>query len=190
MYIEAGSGLNLSYFDVGGGSPGVSIQGGVQFELQPSWRLGANVGFHRTHGMDEGTPNAGREYVYKSNLKELSVRGQYVVKFKRFPPKKWKRKLEPKAYAGVGILQVQPIQNQQLSAKENAGDFSIAPLFSGGLALAYAIQNDLYLMFEGGTNLSTSDFLEGYTNVLHSTSADMFHTFMLKVVYKVPVKWY
>ena len=188
MYIEAGSGLNLSYFDVGGGSPGVSFQGGVMFDMHHSWRLGANVGFHRTQGKDEGTPNAGREYVYRSNLKELSVRGQYVVKFKRYPPKKWKRKLEPKAYAGIGILQVQPIHNSQLSAKENAGDFSIAPVFSAGLALAYAIQDDLYLLFEGGTNLSTSDFLEGYTNVLHSSSADMFHTIMFKVVYKVPVK--
>ncbi len=190
MYIEAGGGMNLSYFDVGGGSPGVSFQGSVLFDVHPSWRLGATMGFHRTNGTDEGTPNAGREYEYKSNLKELSVRVQYVVQLNGNSRKRQKRKLEPKAYLGVGILQVQAIHNRQLSAQENAGNFSIAPILSAGLALAYAIQNDLWLSFEGGSNISTSDFLEGYTNVMHSTSTDMFHTIMLKVVYKVPGKWY
>ena len=190
MYLEAGGGINLSYFDVGGGSPGASFQGSVLFDVHPSWRLGATMGFHRTNGTDEETPNAGREYAYRSNLKELSVRGQYVVQLKRNASKRQQRKLEPKAYLGVGILQVQAIQNQQLSAQENAGDFSIAPVLSAGLALAYAIQKDLWVSLEGGSNISTSDFLEGYTNVMHSTSADMFHTIMLKVVYKVPTKWY
>ena len=43
-YIETGGGINLSYFDVGGGSPGLSIGGSVLFDLHPQWRLGPNVG--------------------------------------------------------------------------------------------------------------------------------------------------
>ena len=30
-YIEAGAGVNLSYFDIGGGSPGVTFQGSALF---------------------------------------------------------------------------------------------------------------------------------------------------------------
>lgn len=189
MYIEAGSGINLSYFDIGGGSPGLSIQGSVLFDLHPSWRLGANVGLYRTNGRDEGTPNAAREYEYRSNLVDLSVKGVYVVRFKRYPPKKWKRKLEPRVFATLGILQVHSIHNQQLSTNNNDTGLPIAPVFSGGVGLAYVVNNDLSLLLEGGSNLSTSDFLEGYTNVLHSTSTDMFHTLMLKFIYKVPGAW-
>ena len=189
-HIEAGAGINLSYFDVGGGSPGITFQGGALLDLHPSWRLGGMVGFHRTWGTDEGTSNEARGYAYKSNLVELSVRGQYVIRFKRYPPKKWKKRLEPRIYAGMGILMIQPIQNQQLSNNENAGDFSIAPVFSGGLGLAYAIQDDLSVLLEGGSNISSSDYLEGYTNELNSTATDMFHTILLKVMYVMPMMKY
>ncbi len=189
-YIEAGAGVNLSYFDIGGGSPGATFQGSVLFDLHPNWRLGGVVGFHRTQGKDEGTSNAGREYSYRSNLNELSVRGQYVVRFKRYPPKKWKRKLEPRIYAGLGILMIQTIHNQQLSNNGTAESLSIAPVFSGGIGLSYLLQDDLWLVLEGGTNLSTSDYLEGYSSESNSRSTDMFHTILAKIMYKLPLKNY
>lgn len=186
MYIEAGSGINLSYFDIGGGSPGISFQGSALFALHPSWRLGANVGLHHTNGSDEGTPNAARGYEYRSNLMEISVKGVYVVRFKRYPPKKWKRKLEPRVFATLGLLQVQSIHNRQLFASSDDPGLPIVPVFSGGVGLAYILNDDLSLILEAGSNLSTSDFLEGYTNVLNSTSSDMFHTLLLKFIFKVP----
>ncbi len=186
MYIEAGSGINLSYFDVGGGSPGLSVQGSGLIAFHPSWRLGANIGLHRTSGTDEGTPDAARGYAFRSNLLEVSVKGVYVVRFKRYPPKKWKRKLEPRVFASVGILQVQTIPNRQLSANSNGSGLPIVPVFSGGLGLAYLLNDDLSLVLEGGSNISTSDFLEGYTDDTHSTSADIFHTLLLKFIFKVP----
>ena len=187
-YIETGGGINLSYFDVGGGSPGLSIGGSVLFDLHPQWRLGPNVGFHRTSGIDEGTPNANREYAYRSNLNEISIKGVFVIRFKQYPLKKWKRKLEPRIFASMGILQVQSLQNQNLSGNSSDDKLSIAPVFSIGLGLAYAIKSDFLLALEGASNFSTSDFLEGYTNLNFSTSRDMFHSMLLKIIYKLPIQ--
>ena len=64
---------------------------------------------------------------------------------------------------------------------------SIAPVFSGGLGLAYPIRSDFLFVLEGGSNISTSDFLEGYTNLNYSTSRDMYHSMLLKFIYKLPV---
>ncbi|MCK5136470.1 MAG: hypothetical protein KAR19_11830 [Bacteroidales bacterium] len=99
VYIEAGTGINLSYFDVGGGSPGVSIQGGVLYDLDPNWRLGANIGVHRTMGTDTGTSEAARGYAFRGNLNEITAKGVYLFRFKPYPAKKWKTKLEPRAWA-------------------------------------------------------------------------------------------
>ena len=189
IYIETGPGINLSYFDVGGGSPGLSIQGSVLYDIDSSWRLGVTMGFHRTRGTDEGTPNAGRMYAYRSNLNELSVKGVYIPAFNPYPITRWKTKFEPRAFAAIGILQIQPKPNEVLANNSSDDYLSITPFLGIGIGLAYQIRRDLSLLFEGGSNLALSDYLEGYTNRQYSNSFDMFHALLVKLVYKVPVGW-
>lgn len=190
MYVEAGTGANISYFDVGGGSPGASFQGAVIYDLQPGWRLGINAGFHRTRGTDEGSSNPTRGYEYRSNLNEISVKALYAIQFKPYPIVKWKRKFEPRIYANLGIIQINPKPNQKLALKSTEEYLSAAPLLSGGIGLSYFLDREMFILVEGGTNITSSDFLEGYTNVLHSSSRDMYHTIMIKFVYRVPMGMY
>lgn len=185
--IEVGGGVNLSYFDVGGGSPGLTLAAGALFDLHPNWRIGPHVALHRTRGTDKGTPNEARGYSYRSNLFEISFRGQYVFRFTPYPAKRWKRKLEPRVFGGLGIVQVQAVQNQPLSGQNSNDGLSVAPLFSGGIGLAWHLERDLSLLLEAGSNLSTSDFLEGYTNLNNSSARDMFHSILLKIIYRLPV---
>ena len=189
IYIEAGAGTNLAYFDVGGGSAGVSIQAGAMYDLDPSWRLGVNVGFHRTRGTDEGTANESRMYAYRSNLNEISLRGHYVFRFKLYPVKRWKLHLEPRIWAGLGVIQIQPKPNEVLANNSTDQYLPVAPLISGGLGLAFTLDRDISLVLEAGSNLTTSDYLEGYTNHNYSDSRDMFHSILLKILYIVPVGW-
>lgn len=190
MYIEAGAGTNLSYFDVGGGSPGVSVRGSALYELRPSLRVGACVGFHRTRGTDEGTASQARGYEFKSNLNEISAKGVYVVRFNRRQQKRWKQMVEPRAYASLGVVQIQSIQNRPLSSFNGEEGLNVAPLFSGGVGTALILNNNLSLLIEGGTSLSSSDFLEGYAGGPDSRSPDLFHTFMVNIIYKVPSGWH
>jgi len=187
--IEAGGGINLSYFDVGGGSPGMSFSGTMLFGIADNWMLGPEVGFHHTRGQDSGTPNEERAYEYKSNIFELKLKGVFVIRFNQYPHKPWKRKLRPRIFAGLGVLQVQPVQNQQLTAGSTEEHLPVAPVFCGGIGLEYAISNTFSLVLEGGSSFSTSDFLEGYTNLENSSANDMFHSMLLKLTYYLSTGW-
>ena len=159
------------------------------YDLAPSWRLGANIGIHRARGTDAGTPEASRGYEFRSNMNEISARGVYVLRFRPYPAKKWKTKLEPRAYAGIGLLQFQPKPNDQLATQVNGDYLPVAPFFSGGLGMAYAMARDMSLLIEGGGNISTSDYLEGYTDPSNSFVPDLFFTILLKFIYQVPSTW-
>lgn len=187
--IEAGGGINLSYFDVGGGSPGVSFSGSMLFGITSNWLLGPEVGFHHMRGKDKGSPNEARAYAYKSNIFEIKLKGMYVIRFNRYPYKPWKRKLRPRIFAGLGILQVQPVQNQQLTAGSTEEHLPVAPVFYGGFGLEYALTNRCSLVLEGGSSLSTSDYLEGYTNLENSSANDMFHSMLIKLTYYISNGW-
>jgi len=189
VYLEAGTGVNLPFFDVGGGSPGLSIQGGVLYDLTPHWRLGATIGTHRARGTDKGTPNASRGYEFRSNLKELSARGVYVFRFKTYPMKRWKNKMEPRAYASAGILQYQPKPNQMLASLANGENLTVSPFFSAGLGLSCRFNQDLTLLLEGGGNLATSDYLESYPDPDSFPVSDLYFTLLVKFIYKVPRHW-
>lgn len=185
MFLEAGTGANFPFFDVGATEPGISTQVRTLIQIRPSWRAGANVGFHHTRGTDMGTKYNGRGYLFTSNLNEVSLRGYYVVTFRRYPPRKYKTRLEPKAYAGIGVVQIQPVHNQQLNVNENAGRFNVAPLCSAGLACSYRILNQLSGGVETGGYISTSDFLEGYSDQPQSHTPDFYFSLMVTLMYHV-----
>jgi len=188
-YIEAGTGVNLSYFDVGGGSPGVSFKGSALYDLSPNWRLGASIGVHRARGTDEGTPEAARGYEFRSNLNEISAKAVYLFRFKPYPIRKWKLKLEPRAFVSLGILQFQPKPNDMLATQGNGDYLPVAPFMTGGIGLAYHLDQDLSILFESCGNGSTSDYLEGFTDQSESMVPDLFLTFLVKFIYKIPKVW-
>ncbi len=189
VHIEAGTGVNLAFFDVGGGSPGLSLQGGVLYDLNPHWRLGVNIGTHRARGTDAGTPDATRGYEFRSNLNEISAKGVYVFRFKHYPIKKWKTKLEPRAFVSLGILQFIAKPNDQLASLGNGDYLPVAPLLAGGIGFAYHMERDLSLLIEGGCNGSSSDYLEGLANSGDLPLPDFFLTILIKFIYKVPNDW-
>jgi len=188
-YIEAGTGVNLAYFDVEGGLPGLSTQAGVLYDLAANWRLGANFGIHRARGTDAGTSEASRGYEFRSNINEISAKGVYVVRFKPYPIKKWKTKWEPRIFANLGLLQFQPKPNVLMASQGNGDYLTVAPFFSGGLGIAYYLGRDLSLLFEGGGNTSTSDFLEGFSDPENPSIPDIYLTILVKFIYKIPKVW-
>ena len=92
-------------------------------------------------------------------------------------------------YAGAGILQVQPVQNPLLSAGSDREYLPLAPAFSGGIGLEIAFSSEFSTVIEGGSTFSTSDYLEGYTNLEHSSANDMFHSMMIQLKYMIPRGW-
>ena len=189
IYIEAGAGTNLAFFDVGGGSPGLSVQGSVLYDLAPAWRLGANIGIHRARGSDEGTDQAERGYAFRSNLTEIAVKGVYVFRFKPRPIKKYKLKLEPRAFVNLGILQFHVRPNDLLAAQGNGETLPVAAFFSGGIGLAYRVSRELSVLFEAAGNISTSDYLDGYSDPENGPNPDVFCSMLIKFAYKVPTPW-
>ena len=187
--LEAGGGINLSYFDIGGGSPAPSFAGSFLFGLGDSWKAGPEVKFHRTRGSDQGTTNESRGYDFKSNIYELSARGVYIIRFSQYPYKQWKRSLRPRIFASLGLLQIQPVYNREMAMENDKEYLPLAFSASGGLGLEYALNNDIGLLLEAGSTLSSSDYLEGYTNDQFSKARDMFHSICLKISYRIPTGW-
>ncbi len=186
VYIETGAGVNSSYFDVGAGTPGLSIHGGVLYDLAHNWKVGANIGIHRTSGTDEGTTEEARGYAFRSNLYEFAAKGVYVHRFNPYPRKRWKTRFEPRAFASIGIIQFLNKPNKELSEQNDGKYLPVAPFFSGGVGLAYLFTQETHLLVEGGANISTSDYLDGYSAVGNSFSPDYFFTLLVKLVIKIP----
>lgn len=189
VYIEAGTGTNLAFFDVGGSSPGFTVQGGVMYDLAPNWRLGADLGIHRVNGSDEGTQLASRGYAFRSNLTQISAKGIYVVKFNPRPVKKWKMKLEPRVFANLGLLQFNTRPNMQLATLDNGDYLTVSPFAAVGAGVSYLVSRDLYLLLEAAANIAGSDYLEGFADPENSQVPDVFCTMLIKFVYKVPTQW-
>ena len=90
IHISAGGGINLSFFDIGGGSPGLSFTGSGLFMWDEHWKAGIHFGYHQVEGSDEGTAEFARGLAYKSEMYEISARGEYLMFFGYRGGAKWK----------------------------------------------------------------------------------------------------
>ena len=78
------AGMNISYFDIGGGTPGLSVLNSVLYQWDEHWKAGYKIGVHNVVGTDEGSDLFGRGLAYNSNLYEFSGRVEYIFFFSMF----------------------------------------------------------------------------------------------------------
>jgi len=196
--VSFGSGINLSYFDIGGGTPGLSIWNSVVYQWDEHWKAGYKIGIHNVVGTDEGTDLFGRGLAYNSNLYEFSGRVEYVFFFstswksiwkQKINPMlpyggTWKRKIKPFIYAGGGILHYLPyvyIYPTGDGVDENPAYARVVPNINGGFGVYYFINRFWSIALEAQSNFPFFNYIEGYLHEEYPDSRDMFHSLGIRV---------
>ena len=191
LRLEGGPGLNLSYFDIGGGNPGYSFSVGANYRWAKNWMAGLHLMIGQANGTDEGTENSLRNYAYSSTLLEVVPRVTFLIPVKEVvridKPSPFTRRgpsFSPYLYAGPGFMYFNPVPKNDLVDDILEGFSQIAAVFTGGFGVFYNIGDYWSVGVEAGLNFSTSDYLEGFT-FKTSTSNDMYYTALVKVVYRI-----
>ena len=192
LRLEGGPGLNLSYFDVGGGGLGFSFSAGANYWWARNWMGGLHLMIGQVYGTDEGKKNDIRNYAYSSTLLGVAPRVTFLIPvkdmmriFRTGPYTQWRRsRLSPYLYIETGLLYFNPIPKKDLVNDIHEGFSQIAAAFDGGFGVIYHIDDYWSVGVEAGLNFNTSDYLEGFT---YKTSDynDMYYTALVKVVYRI-----
>ena len=179
LRLEGGPGLNLSYFDIGGGGLGFSFSAGANYQLARNWMAGLHLMIGKAYGTDEGSKNDIRNYAYSSTLLGIVPRATFLIPVTWLGPD-----FSPNLYVGPGLLYFNPVPKKDLVDDINEGFSKIAAVFTGGFGAIYHIDNNWSVGVDFGFNFTTSDYLEGFT---YETSAynDMYYTALVKVVYRI-----
>lgn len=191
LRLEGGLGLNLSYFDVGGGDLGFSFSAGANYRWNRNWMAGLHLMIGKAYGNDEGSKNDIRNYAYSSTLLGVFTKATFLIPVKdvaridKPSPFTWRGPIfSPYLYAGPGLLYFNPVPKKDLVNDIHEGFSKIAAVFTGGFGAIYNINDYWSVGVEAGFNFTTSDYLDGFT---YKTSAhnDMYHTALVMVVYRI-----
>ena len=198
--VSFGTGINISYFDIGGGSPGLSLWNTFMYQWDEHWKAGYRIGFYNVVGSDEGTEYFARGLAYNSNVYEFSGRAEYLFFFssswksiwkQKINPMlpyggTWKRKIKPFLFAGGGILQYRPYVYAYPTGQgldENPDYASIKGSLNAGFGVYYFINRYLAISLEAGTNFPFYNYIEGYGQEEFTDKMDVFHTFGARIIW-------
>jgi hypothetical protein len=198
--ISLGGGINTSYFDVGGGTPGLSVVSTTMYHWTEHWKAGMFFGAHNVRGTDEGTPFLGRGLAYDSYLYEFSGRVEYIFYYASSWKKKWKqkinpmlpyggtwkRKVKPFLTAGGGILHYKPYVYYYVideGLDENPAYATIAPVFNTGAGIYYYANRYFSIAFDAKINLPIFNYFEGYVPDEIEDEWDFFAVFTIRFIW-------
>lgn len=202
--VSLGGGINLSYFDVGGGTPGLSLTSSTSYHWTEHWRAGMVFGVHNVKGTDEGTPMLGRGLAYDSYLYEFSASVEYLFYYSSSWTSKWKqkinpmlpyggtwkRKIKPFLSASAGIIQYKPYVYYYVTEgglDENPAYAKVAPVFSGGAGLYYFANRYLSIALDAKLNLPLFNYFEGYVPEEIEDTFDMFVVLGIRIIWSLSV---
>jgi len=180
-----GPGINASYFDIGGGSPGISLSASGHYRWTNNYMAGISLNYHLSNGTDEGTVNSDRGYNYTSNLFETTARLTYLFTFKPLPEKRWKKLIMPYIFAGAGCLVFFSEPGEYPGQKISSEYSHLAFIMNGGIGLHYKLNDYWSVGMEACLNLPFSDYLEGYSSQ-KSEFNDTYHNTFIKIIYTIP----
>jgi hypothetical protein len=192
IHISVGGGVNSSFFDIGAGSPGLSLSASSLFLWTEHWKAGIHFGYHQVEGTDEGSAQFGRGLAYNSELYEYSVRGEYLVFFGHTGGAKWKlsqnsslhyrgswkSRIKPFLYAGAGALRYHPYlyyypTGEPLDENPEFPDWT--SIINAGMGIYFYITPYWTVALEIGSNFPFFDYTKNYNFDEFSNSLDMFH---------------
>lgn len=183
--FEWGPGINISFFDIGGGSPGISFGTTVHYRWNKNFMIGNILNYHHANGSDEGTQNEKRGFDFRSNIIETTIRFSYLVSFKPLPEKRWKKYILPYLFTGTGPLVFFPNPEEHPGQAANSDYSNIALIVDGGGGLIYKYDDNWSACIELCLNIPFSDNLEGFSTQ-HSEHNDSYHSIFFKAVYTIP----
>jgi hypothetical protein len=198
IHITAGGGVNSSFFDIGAGSPGLSLWATSQYMWDEHWKAGFHFGYHEVKGTDEGTANFGRGLAYESEIYEFSVRGEYLIFFSFRGGAKWKlsqnsylyyrgvwqRRFKPFVFAGAGALHYTPFLYSYFDGRpldENQNIPYWAPIMNAGFGIYFFITPYWTVGLEIGSNFPFFDYTRDYPDYGFSNKVDMWHQIGIKI---------
>lgn len=191
LQLEGGPGLNLSYFDIGGGGLGYSFSAGANYRWAKNWMAGLHLIIAQAYGTDEHSKNDIRNYAYSSTFLEVVPRATFLIPLKEVvridetsPFTRRGPIFSPYLYTGIGFMYFKPFPKNDLVFDIHEGFSKIAAMFTGGFGAVYNIDFNWSVGVEAGVNFTSSDYLEGFTYKT-STSNDMYYTALVKVVYRI-----
>lgn len=200
--ISLGGGLNLSYFDVGGGTPGLSLTSSTMYHWTDHWKAGLFFGVHHVKGTDEGTPMLGRGLAYDSNLYEFSGRVEYILYFSSSWKSKWKqkvnpmlpyggtwkRKVKPFLFAGAGVVQYRPYVYYYPTSgglDENPALASVAAIINGGFGVYYYVNRYFSISLDGKINLPLFNYFEDFKTEDIENTMDLFYVIGIRFIWSM-----
>ncbi len=200
--VSLGGGLNLSFFDVGGGTPGLTLTSSTMYHWTEHWKAGMIFGVHNVKGTDEGTRYLGRGLAYNSYVYEFSVNVEYLFYYSSSWTSKWKqkinpmlpyggtwkRKVKPFLTAGAGIVQYKPYVYYYVTdggLGENPAYAKVAPMFNAGAGLYYFVNRYLSIALDAKVNLPVFNYFEGYVPDEIEDKIDFFAVFGIRIIWSL-----
>jgi hypothetical protein len=198
IHISAGGGVNASFFDIGAGSPGLSLSASSLYMWDEHWKAGFHFGYHQVKGTDEGSANFARGLAYDSELYEYSVRGEYLIFFGYSGGAKWKLSqnsslhyrgswksiIRPFICLGAGALRYHPNLYYYPTGEpldENPEFPTWTSIINAGMGIYFFITPYWTVALEIGSNFPIFDYTKIYNSEAFSDSRDMFHTVGLRI---------
>lgn len=202
--ISLGGGVNMSYFDIGSGSPGYSVSASTMYQWSDHWKAGIQLDMHNVVGTDEGTAFFSRGLAYNSYIFEFTGRAEYIFYLSTSWKSKWKQKLnsrlpyggtwkrrvKPFLYAGAGVSRYTPYIYSYSTGVEvdgPSGESQFTPVINGGFGLYITINRSWNTAIEAGTNFPFFDYSSGYREIGDPNTADMIHYLGIRLTYNHPV---
>jgi hypothetical protein len=200
--VSLGGGMNLSFFDVGGGSPGLILTSSTMYHWTEHWKAGMVFGVHNARGTDEGTRYLGRGLAFNSHLYEFSLNVEYLFYYSSSWTSKWKqkinpmlpyggtwkRKIKPFLTAGAGIVQYKPYVYYYVTdggLDENPAYAKVAPVFNGGAGLYYFANRYLSIALDAKVYLPLFNYFEGYVPEEIEDKLDVFAVFGIRIIWSL-----
>lgn len=200
--FSLGGGMNLSYFDVGGGTPGLTLTSSTMYHWTEHWKAGVFFGVHNVRGTDEGTPMLGRGLAFDSYFYEFSGRVEYIFYYSPSWKSKykqkinpmlpyggtWKRKVKPFLTAGAGIIQSKPFVYYYVTEgglDENPDYPTVAPVFNLGAGLYYFANRYLSVALDAKVNLPLYNYFDGYVPDEIEDKLDLFAVLSLRFIWSM-----
>ena len=159
----------------------------------------ANFVFAYLEGTDLQSKNAGRNYSFSSSLYEMTAVYEYSIIPENNPVNYslgslWDglrsndAALNTYVFGGLGFsyFDVELLSDPNLSvpSKTSLGQHA-ALVVPVGAGIKYPVTSNIHLSLEVGGRWTTTDFLDGYTNVKASTANDIYYFSMMNVVIKI-----
>lgn len=172
---------------------------GTRYKINPHYSLRLNLGLGFGSGTDVGAKNETRGFSYKTTIFESTVLGEYyflqeerhrqsAALYNRRGMINYYSTISAYAFLGTGPVFYFP-KFMGVPRGENidkvTGYSKVGIAFPVGVGFKYLIDENWQFGAELGRRFTTTDFIDGYSNLLYSKHSDTYYFLILSLNFRI-----